>query len=401
MRKSFIFAFQYFKIMWEVLVVPLLILLAYASRLSEKKFDIGLGPLPLINNIYHKIALEKYGYSAETFVNSTYFITQKFDKKFIYTNRYLSLIALDIIFLDFIYAIFSYKCIYIYFNGGPLSRTKILWQLEAGLLRIAGIKTVVMPYGSDIHIYNRTPNLYLRHCAASDYPLHKHRYGLMNRRLQMWTGQASHVISGCDWVDYMYHWDTLMVAHFSIDLNIYSGVIKSNRVNNSSFRILHAPNHRSLKGTQFLVDAVRELRDEGLNIELNLAEGRSNGEILALIQDADLVVDQLVVGWYAMFALEAMVARKPVVCYLRDDLVNLYRCAGLIGSNEPPLINSSPLTIKADLRRLISAPKELEDFAARGYAYVDRVHSVRSVGIEFDRINKLIGIIPSNWPPTH
>ena len=28
-----------------------------------------------------------------------------------------------------------------------------------------------------------------------------------------------HIIGGCEWVDYMYHWNTLMVAHFSFDLN--------------------------------------------------------------------------------------------------------------------------------------------------------------------------------------
>ena len=36
--------------------------------------------------------------------------------------------------------------------------------------------------------------------------------------IDRWTTHSDHVISGCDWVDYMHHWDTLMSAHFSIDI---------------------------------------------------------------------------------------------------------------------------------------------------------------------------------------
>ena len=45
----------------------------------------------------------------------------------------------------------------------------------------------------------------------------------------------------------------------------------------------------------------------------------SNEEVIKLIQRADLVIDQLVIGWYAMFAIEAMSLGKPVICNLRSD----------------------------------------------------------------------------------
>src|SRR5207253_2458320 len=46
-----------------------------ARRLTAKPYDIGLGNLPLINNVYHKQALSKYGYKVNTFVYNVYFIT--------------------------------------------------------------------------------------------------------------------------------------------------------------------------------------------------------------------------------------------------------------------------------------------------------------------------------------
>lgn len=41
-------------------------------------------------------------------------------------------------------------------------------------------------------------------------------------------------------------------------------------------------------------------------VELITVQGKSNSELLALIDSCDIVADQLVIGWYAMFAIEGM-----------------------------------------------------------------------------------------------
>src|SRR6058998_2007963 len=38
-----------------------------------------------------------------------------------------------------------------------------------------------------------------------------------------------------------------------------------------------------------------------------------------LSETADLLVDQLLTGWYGAVAVEMMALGKPVVCYLRED----------------------------------------------------------------------------------
>ncbi len=63
----------------EITLAPLLFFIAILGRYSKKSIDIGLGPEPLINNIYHKQALELYGYTTQTFVADVYFTTDKFD----------------------------------------------------------------------------------------------------------------------------------------------------------------------------------------------------------------------------------------------------------------------------------------------------------------------------------
>src|SRR5919204_635937 len=86
-------------------------------------------------------------------------------------------------------------------------------------------------------------------------------------------------------------------------------------------RVAHAPSKRSVKGTEAVLAAVESLRGRGAPIELDLIEGVPNREARARYAAADVVVDQLRVGWYGMFAIEAMALAKPVVVHLDEGAV--------------------------------------------------------------------------------
>jgi glycosyltransferase involved in cell wall biosynthesis len=257
---------------------------------------------------------------------------------------------------------------------------------------------VIMPYGGDVQDVLRTPNLLFRHVIAQDYPLQRHVRKAIAAKIDIWCAHADHVIAGCDWVDYMHFWNTLMISHFSIDTQRW--LPKSPSKDHSvgypgrTFRVLHAPNHKAIKGSDYFMRAVAELQEEGESIELVLVQKMPNEEIRRLIETADVVADQLVIGWYAMFAIEAMAMGKPVLCYLREDLEQLYVDAGLLQEKEVPLINCRPATVKESLRRLMRDPARLADAASRGPAYVRRHHSVESVGAVFADINRTIGLPP-------
>ena len=45
----------------------------------------------------------------------------------------------------------------------------------------------------------------------------------------------------------------------------------------------------------------------------------THGEALGRLAAADLVVDQLVLGWYGAVAVEAMALGRPVLAYIRED----------------------------------------------------------------------------------
>lgn len=388
--KSFLFKVIFFCLQY-IFAVPLF-LLAVVARFLPKRIDIGLGPHPMINNVYHKKALERFGFSAETFVNEVYFIIDKFDfradlvfpvKLFRFTN-----------YLLFVRSIFFYRCLYIYFNGGPLGNT-IYWKLEPLLYKIADVKTVVMPYGADLQDLTRTSNLLFKHSMSIDYPSFRRSRLKITQSIDLWTKYGDFLISGCDWVEYMYHWDCLMLAHFSIDTDLWKPLEKE-LPSSKTLRILHAPNHRNIKGTKYFIEAVNQLKEEGYDIELVIMERMPNEKVREAIASVDVVADQLIIGWYAMFALEAMAMAKPVLCYLREDFEQLYIFAELVKEKEIPIINCSINNVKDKIKQIAQDKSILFEIGQRSREFVIKHHSIESVGRVFAEINQQIGINATN-----
>ena len=77
--------------------------------------------------------------------------------------------------------------------------------------------------------------------------------------------------------------------------------------------MLHAPSRRIVKGTKYILDAVEELKSEGLKFDFKMVEGMKNSDAKELYRTADIVVDQLRIGWYGVLAVEAMALGKPVI----------------------------------------------------------------------------------------
>lgn len=335
------------------------------------------------------------GYSAETFVFSTERSVSEFD--FIGEDHVVWPFGLLLPYSMFVRAIFRYQIIYMYFTGGPLGQLPFCKYIEPLLFKIAGTKTVVMPYGSDVQEMSRSPNLLFKHYAGQHNRNARKSRREVGRRIDRWTKWADHIISGVEWVDYMYHWDTLTLTHFGIDLSRWPHVRDTpwSRGERREFIIVHAPNHPLLKGTQYFELAIAELRAEGVPVALRIVRNRTNDEIRQEIAEADAVADQLVIGWYAMFAMEAMATGRPVFCFLRPDLIALYSNAGVLNEEDMPIINSDPLGIKDAIRSLVEDKARWREVADRSRAFVEKYHSTTVMSLVFAEINSRIGVPPS------
>lgn len=147
--------------------------------------------------------------------------------------------------------------------------------------------------------------------------------------------------------------------------------------------VLHAPSHRGVKGTRFVLDAVTRLKAEGVPVELLLVEGLSHAEARRLYLRADLLVDQLLCGWYGALAVELMALGRPVVAYLREaDLAFLPAAM----RHELPMISATPASIYTVLRELLTARRyELPELGRRSRAYVERWHDPLEVARQLKR----------------
>lgn len=125
--------------------------------------------------------------------------------------------------------------------------------------------------------------------------------------------------------------------------------------------VLHAPSHRNAKGTAYIVDAVNKLQQEGILFDFILVEGKSNADARSLYERADLVIDQLLAGWYGGLAVEAMALGKPVISYLRrSDLVFIPPKM----LEELPIIEANPSSIYSVLREWLTV--RVDDLMERG-----------------------------------
>jgi hypothetical protein len=139
-----------------------------------------------------------------------------------------------------------------------------------------------------------------------------------------------------------------------------------------ALKIVHSSNHRDLKGTVYLQNAIDSLRLKNVDIELLVVENLSNSAALEIYRTADIIFDQCLIGFHGYFALEAMALGKPVMSFIRKP--NEY----LLNSEECPIINTHITTIEDDLRNLILRRDELEKIGRLGRSYVEKYYSIEA-----------------------
>ncbi|HEX2122977.1 MAG TPA: hypothetical protein VHL59_15195, partial [Thermoanaerobaculia bacterium] len=139
-------------------------------------------------------------------------------------------------------------------------------------------------------------------------------------------------------------------------------------------RIVHAPNHRHVKGTEFLLDAAGKL-----GIEVILVEGVPRPEALEIYRSADIVADQFCIGAFGVFALEALALGKPVLTYLdREHLAT--------PALNLPIVNTTPENLAEVLAALSAVPDLRTRLGVAGRAAVERYHSPSAIGEAWARI---------------
>ncbi len=145
----------------------------------------------------------------------------------------------------------------------------------------------------------------------------------------------------------------------------------------SGFRVVHAPSHREVKGTKYVIEAVRQLQASGVDVELVLVENLTQADARLLYATADIAVDQVLAGFYGALAVELMALGVPVICYLRDE--DLGRLPAAM-RDDLPLIGATPTTLAAVMKSwLVDRRGELRERGLRSREFVRRWHNPSTI----------------------
>ncbi|WDZ96603.1 glycosyltransferase [Herbaspirillum sp. WKF16] len=164
-----------------------------------------------------------------------------------------------------------------------------------------------------------------------------------------------------------------------IDLREWSVVERTPAEQNVRPVVLHAPSHRGVKGTRFILDAVSRLQEEGIDFEFVMVEGMRQDEARRLYERADILVDQLLAGWYGGIAVELMALGKPVIAYIREaDL----KFVPEEMRAQLPVVQAEPETIYEVLKRCLTTDRGLlPEMGMRSRRFVERWHDPHQIAV--------------------
>jgi len=367
----------------DVLVLPFVFAVALFSRaIHHSRLDsprIVWGSTPLINNIYWSMALRHAGFKSETFMFNHYSINKRsdFDRLLVEEFRWCPVPLRP--YLGFISALLNYEVVVTSFSGFMLV-TPILRRLQAVIFNVAGIKTVVMPFGSDAYVYSRIRSSTLLHGLLMSYPAASREQRKIGRDVDYWCSHADVLIPGVMGMDGIGRWDVVVPSALSLDLENWFPTHPMSAADGrlETVTVCHSPNHWGFKGTEFIIEAVEQLRREGLLVDLRILEGLSNEEVRRLLrEDVDILVDQIVFTGHGMSALEGMASGLPVVCNLEDEHYLLpARRWSFFG--ECPLVSAEPENLVRVLRELVTKPELRTELGNLGRQYVEKYHGLDS-----------------------
>ena len=111
-------------------------------------------------------------------------------------------------------------------------------------------------------------------------------------------------------------------------------------------------------------------------------EGVKPNDARRIYQQADIAIDQILVGWYGNFSIETMALGVPTLCYVREDLKKRY-------APDLPIISVTADTLKDSLEEILEDADLRRQKSLKCKLYVKKVHSKEAV------IPKLIDLYTS------
>ena len=161
--------------------------------------------------------------------------------------------------------------------------------------------------------------------------------------------------------------------------------------------VAHAPSKSYMKGSELIDPLLQQLDAEGL-IDYRRVEGVDPEHMTEDYRDADIVVDQLLIGSYGVGACEAMSAGRIVLGHVTQQVRELILAQT---GRKLPIVEVTPDDIVTRIRELTSGREAARAVAARGPDFVRAVHDGRRSAAALSGFLRDGDGTPEGWmPPT-
>jgi hypothetical protein len=274
-------------------------------------------------------------------------------------------------------------CLEHLFWNGDIWSTSFSWFFSTGqpwlnelllnVIKLAGIRIIAYPLGADVAFHDHYRDRYdTMGRIQRDYPdWDLVEWGKVTQpRVSAFCNVANLVIGMDSSLSRFLPRNDLFCKPFCFDTNEF---VVNPSLQNQTPLIVHATNHRFVKGTDVLLSAVEELQLRGFECQLRIVEKVARLEAMKIYGKADIIADQFIQGAYGVFAMEAMALGKPVLTYLDQiHLANpVFSC---------PIVNTTHENMLEVLAVLVTVPLLRERLGAAGRECIELYYSPKAIG---------------------
>ena len=153
--------------------------------------------------------------------------------------------------------------------------------------------------------------------------------------------------------------------HYPMLVNPNDYTIKEK--NNTKVKIVHAPSHTSIKGSSFILKAIDELKQEGLEFEFELLQNKNHKELVKMLSETDILIDQLFLPGGGKLSTEALASGCLVMTNMSYEIYNQG-----IDLSECPIVDVNKSNIKENLREFILDNEKRKSISNRGKDFVEK-----------------------------
>lgn len=258
-------------------------------------------------------------------------------------------------FLNFIKCTFKYDTFHFHFGHSLLP-----WNYDLPVLKLLKKNIFFEFHGSDVRQESIACKLnpYWKEIGLSNEEI------LRKRMIKLGKYAKAYIVH-----------DDELLPHFTDELKPYIVPLRIEpdrfvpeypKPDKKKVTIVHAPSNRGAKGTKYIHKAVDNLKKK-YDIEYILVEDMTQEEAFNEYKKADIIVDQILIGTYGVFSIEAMAMGKPVITYITEEMAERL-------PEELPIVSACPENIESVIEKLILDGDSRYNLGVQGRHYVEKYH---------------------------